>query len=387
MKIKKFSGNHRFRFIDQLERWILLAKEQDLVVKISYRKKEKKNKDKKLSGKKKAIIIIACLLVVAIIAASFGGYFYAKSLLQNTQREELDETDLGIVETEEAPQQQSSEEQAKESFFQKLTNNTLSSEDVINIALFGVDSRNMESTSGRSDATMVLTIDKVHKKVKITSIARDSYVAVEGHGKTKLTHAYSYGGHQLAVKTLNQNFNLNIKDFVSVNFSQLAHIIDFIGGVKINVTEAERKVMQGYIEELNKLGIETQPLEKTGNVLLSGGQAVAYARNRYTGTDKDRMDRQYEVLLAMADSAKKMSVTKYDNFVKMLLSECVTSLSDDQIMSMGLWALTASPEFERLSLPNNKCNASGKIIKGLWYYVYDIPNAKNILHDFIYENR
>ena len=208
-------------------------------------------------------------------------------------------------------------------------------DEIINIALFGLDTRDMDSNKGRSDAILVVTADTIHNKIKVTSFARDSYVYVEGYGNTKLTHAYIYGGPQLAIKTLNQNFGLNIKDFVTVNFSQLADIIDFLGGVTVNVTEDELEVMQAYFEELNNIGVETESLTETGDVLLTGGQAVAYSRNRYTGSDVDRMNRQYEVLLAMAASAKNLKVTQYDDLVKMVLSESTTSFDDKEIFSLG----------------------------------------------------
>ncbi|MDD6276070.1 MAG: LCP family protein [Clostridia bacterium] len=331
--------------------------------------------------RRKILISVICVILALIIAFVGAAVYYAYSLLRATPRTELDSSDLGIEKVESV-----TSEQGDYSAFFKFKNGVNRQNGIINIALFGLDTRDMSKTSGRSDATLILTVDTVHNKVKITSVARDSYVSVDGHGKTKLTHAYSYGGHQLAVKTLNQNFGLDIQDFVSVNFSQLADIIDYIGGVKINVSEDEKEVMKGYIDELNKLGIKTEYLTETGDVLLSGGQAVAYARNRYTGTDIDRMDRQYEVLVAMAQSAKNMSAAKYDKFLKMLLSECVTSLSDEEIISIGLWAASSSPEFERLVLPNGDCNASGKTINGLWYYVYDLDKAKQVLHSFIYEN-
>ena len=323
------------------------------------------------SKRRKVLISVLCVILAVAIILVGSAWIYARTLLKSAPREELDSSDLGIQTVEKAE-----EDNTDYSSFFKFKNGTNLQSGIVNIALFGLDSRDMSSTSGRSDATMVLTIDTVHDKVKITTVARDSYVSVDGHGKTKLTHAYSYGGHQLAVKTLNQNYGLDIQDFVSVNFSQLADIIDYIGGVKIDVSEAENEVMKKYIDELNKLGVKTDYLTQTGYVLLTGGQAVAYARNRYTGTDLDRMDRQYEVLVAMAESAKNMSVTKYDKFLKMLLSECVTSLTDEEIISMGLWAASSSPEFENLRLPNEKCNASGKMINGTWYYVYDLSRSE-----------
>jgi len=329
--------------------------------------------EKKKKGRTKIIILVSILAI--IVAGVLGGYLYVKNILGKAERVDIDADNLGISES-----QAEKEAMAK---YEKFA----SPEGIINIALFGIDTRDLESSAGRSDAILVLTVDTVHNKIKVTSFARDSYVSVDGYGKTKLTHAYIYGGPQLAIKTLNQNFGLNITDFVTVNFSQLASIIDFLGGVKINVTEEELKVMEDYFEELNTIGIKTEPLKKTGDVVLTGGQAVAYARNRYTGTDVDRMNRQYEVLLAMAESAKGLKVTRYDDFVKIVLSECSTSLTDKQIFSLGLWALRNSPEICRYVLPNEECVAEGKMIGSGWYFVFnDMDTVRKKLHQFIFEN-
>lgn len=120
------------------------------------------------------------------------------------------------------------------------------SSDIVNIALFGVDQRNNQEQV-RSDSVMILSVDKKHNKIKIISLMRDTYVEIEGYGKTKLTHAYYYGGPQLAVKTINQNFGTNITEFATVNFQQMAAIIDAVGGVEIDISEAERKNANGSI--------------------------------------------------------------------------------------------------------------------------------------------
>ena len=114
----------------------------------------------------------------------------------------------------------------------------MSDSKITNIALFGLDARENEDV-GRSDALMILTIDQRHGKLKITSILRDSEVNIDGYGSDKITHAYAYGGPELAIKTLNQNYNLDIEDYVTVNFIQMAEIVDAFGGVEINVTDDE----------------------------------------------------------------------------------------------------------------------------------------------------
>ena len=108
-----------------------------------------------------------------------------------------------------------------------------------NIALFGVDAREEDDDTGRSDSLMILTVDKRHNKLKLTSILRDSEVQIEGYGSDKITHAYAYGGPELAIKTLNQNFYLDIQDYVTVNFFQMAKIVDAFGGVDLTITEDE----------------------------------------------------------------------------------------------------------------------------------------------------
>ena len=330
-------------------------------------------KKKKWSLKKKIIVIVS--IILAIIILLFGaGFIYVKSLLGTIQRQELDVNDLGINSS------------STTSSTEDGNTTPESQSDVTNIALFGLDTRDLSSDSGRSDATMVLSIDRTHNKIKLTSIARDTYVEVPGRGMTKLNHAYAYGGPQLAVKTLNQNFSLDIQDFVTVNFAQLANIIDYIGGVTVNVTQEELEVANQCMIELNALGMDIDPITETGDVLLTGGQAVAYARDRTNGSDLDRTDRQREVLDSMFQSVMQLDVTKLPGLISMVFSECVTSLTDDEILGIGTWALTSSPTMDQASFPTAGCNASGQIIDELWYFVYDLDNATDILHKFIYED-
>lgn len=302
-------------------------------------------------------IIIAAICL--IIAVGGGFYAYTYSILSRIQQVPLDTGDLGIS-----------------------TDNYAS---VQNIALLGLDTR-QDNNIGRSDAVIVLTIDKTHKKIKLTSLARDTYVAIDGHGHDKLTHAYAYGKSQLAVKTLNQNFGLEITDYVTVNFFELTHMIDYIGGVYIDVSEAELNEMNKNIfPEMRNLGINVEDITSPGLQLLSGGQAVAFARIRHTDNDLERGNRQKEVLMAMFDQAKKQNPLKLPKLVEMIASECETSLSTNQMMSLGLWALMFSPEFEQLTIPNQNVPASGKYINRRWCYVYDLEVAQKEIHDFIFE--
>ena len=131
---------------------------------------------------------------------------------------------------------------------------------IVNIALFGLDARE-DTDSGRSDVVMVLSVDKRHHTLKLTSILRDSEVAIEGYGYDKITHAYAYGGPELAIKTINQNFNLDIKNYVTVNFHQMAEIVDAFGGVDMDLTADE-------VYQLNQ-NLWTLSQESPGTVVSS----------------------------------------------------------------------------------------------------------------------
>ncbi len=268
-----------------------------------------------------------------------------------------------------------------------INSNLPHSDKVQNIALFGLDSRS-DNDSGRSDAVIILTIDRIHNKIKLTSIARDTYVAIEGRKNDKLTHAWAYGKAKLSVKTLNQNFNMNITDYAYINFYEFTKLIDFVGGVMIDVSPEELNIMNNYYgPELRRLGFNYTNAT-SGYVRLNGVQALAYSRDRYTGSDIDRGNRQKEVLEAMFAQVKNTSLTKFPSLISQSLEMVHTTLSNEELMSIARWALTSSPTFEQFGLPTAACNPqSGKnaLINGVWYYIYDLDIATNLLHEFIYE--
>ncbi len=321
-------------------------------------------KSRKLTTKKKWLIGIfssvgAVLLALAIVLVTWGS-----ALLGNIQREST--LSAGEI---------------------AVNSDLPHSDQVQNIALFGLDSRANNST-GRSDAIIILSIDRVHNKIKLTSIARDTYVAIEGRKNDKLTHAWAYGKAKLAVKTLNQNFNMNITDYAYINFFEFAKLIDYLGGVMIDVDNAELNIMNNYYgPELRNLGFNYTNAT-AGYVRLDGAQALAYSRNRYTGSDVDRGNRQKEVLEAMFAQVKDISLTKYPSLISQVLEMVHTSLPNEKLLSIAQWVLTSSPTFEQFGLPTADCNpksGAAATINGVWYYIYDLDIATELLHEFIYE--
>lgn len=245
--------------------------------------------------------------------------------------------------------------------------------DIKNIAFFGIDTRE-NSGVGRSDCIMVISIDGKHDKIKLSSIMRDTYVPIEGHGKTKLNHAYAYGGPQLAIKTINKNFGLDIKDFVTVNFFELADIIDTLGGVNISIEQDEIK------------HIHSSEISTPGVYNLTGAQAVDYCRIRHAaGGDYKRTDRQREVLVALINKVFKMSNKQILEITPKLASKVRTNMSTGDIIKLASEVLTSNirnVEQKRFPLDGN---AKGQLINNVWYLITNVETTKKDINEFIFQ--
>lgn len=253
---------------------------------------------------------------------------------------------------------------------------------VTNIAFFGVDTRD-DTDTGRSDAMMVLSLDLIGGDVKMVSLLRDSKVPIEGHGETKLNHAYAYGGPELAVKTINQVFDLNIKEFVTVNFNQLSDIVDAVGGVTLEISEAEKN-------EINRMLDDDFPgsphLDASGSVVLDGHQAISYSRIRSLDSDNARTDRQQNVLNAIFASVKGMGILEYPRFVHDFSAIVETSLSSLNVLKVSPIMLR-NFEIERYTVPDGQFETDlrgGKDADGVWYWHYDLDAAAARLHSVLY---
>ena len=278
-----------------------------------------------------------------------------------------------------------------------ITEETKSEEGIINIALFGVDSRAEAGTfTGRSDAIMVLSVDTVHGKLKLTSLLRDTrvYIGEECYydtGCDKLNHAYAYGGPELAIRTINQNFGLDITDYVTVNFAGMAQIVDAFGGVDLEVTDAEIEQINVNLNNLwgQNPGAFSGDLElldcSAGVVHLNGDQAVAYGRIRKIDSDNRRAERQQEVLSALLSKVHSISKMEYPALVQKLAPLCETSLSINDVLELAPIVLTDFT-IERLSIPGEEEQpGSGYYEGGGWMWSYDLDQAKEHIQEFIYE--
>jgi LCP family protein required for cell wall assembly len=258
---------------------------------------------------------------------------------------------------------------------------------ITNIALFGVDSRDSSDT-GRSDSIMVLSIDKVHNKIKISSVMRDTYVKVAGHGMTKITHAYAYGGPTLAIKTLNSNFDLNIRNYATVNFEGMAKIIDSLGGVQVDVKSNEVHYLNLDLDEIAKLDHSSlKHVTSKGLQNLNGVQAVAYSRIRMTGNgDFERTDRQRTVLTALLEKVKAGGAIKFPGMVSSILPDTTTSFGQLDILALGTSVLTSNmSNIDQVRFPvDGYCK--GETIGGVYYLVANLNTTTDQIHQFIYDD-
>ncbi len=214
-----------------------------------------------------------------------------------------------------------------------------------NIALFGIDSRNESLGQGNhSDTIMVASINNKTKEVRLISVYRDTYLLIPEEGESfynKANLGYFYGGPELAINELNLNLDLDITDYVSVNFSALIDTIDALGGIDIEITADEMFYINGYMTETSEItGKEKIELTESGLVHLNGMQATSYCRIRFVPTingthdDYGRTERQRIVLGKIAEKARKADLVTLNQTVDAVLPNVSTSLTPDDILSL-----------------------------------------------------
>jgi LCP family protein required for cell wall assembly len=207
-----------------------------------------------------------------------------------------------------------------------------------NIALFGVDANTPSELikGSRSDSIMIASVNLDTGDIKLVSLYRDSFMNIGSDNYTKICHAYHYGGAAQAIQALNTNLDMDIKDFITVGYQALSKAIDGLGGVYIEVDEAELEHINNYqIGVAQVLKTDYQEVEKAGYQLLNGLQASAYCRIRQTaGSDFMRATRQREVIQAMEDQAKKKDPAVLADIFGDILGDIYTSLNQADVLEL-----------------------------------------------------
>lgn len=308
----------------------------------------KKNGKKKWSVKKKIIVIVIVVLLILLLLAGAGvamvfNYISKINIVSNPDTSIASSiTDDDLTNDPDSPQ--SEIDALNEKIRKNLEENAtelMFDDNVLNVLVIGTDSRGEER--GRSDSMILMSLNKNTEEIVMTSFLRDIYLDIPGVGSSRLNHAYAYGGPELLMDTIEQNFKIKIDKYVTVNFDSFVDVIDAVGGVEINVTDEELPYVNGYLSEINSLRGEkttADTLSSSGTYTLNGKQALAYSRIRYVGTDFGRTERQRTVMTKTLEKAKNMSLLEINDLLNVLLPELTTNLTQGEIFSIVLDSLS-----------------------------------------------
>lgn len=243
-----------------------------------------------------------------------------------------------------------------------------------NFVIYGLDS------ISSSDCIIIVSIDPANAKVRLISVARDTYAYISEYGSySKLTYAYHWGGPELAIHTLNSNLSLNLRDYVAVDFEQMSEVVDLLGGVDIDLTQTEANYLwkASYGRYYFDAGVNN----------LDGTAALLYARMRQSSsTDSDvyRTGRQRAVLIALLKKAQTLSFADYPAFIREGMGMCTTSFTNSEVLSMLSEVVLNGYTVEQYALPNDLVDWWGGLIGTQYYSVYNKNYASDALYRIIY---
>lgn len=271
---------------------------------------------------------------------------------------------------------------------------------VLNVMLFGEDNSDGDE-HGRTDTMIMMSIDNWHKKLKLTSFQRDTYVYIPGYGQNKINAAYTYGGPKLTIETIETNFGIKIDRYAVVDFDSFIEIIDTLGGIDMEVTQDEIDYINYQMYKNEQVDNPKTITSAPGMVHLNGQEALWYARNRglstnedgneigIDGDDWDRTSRQRKLLEKMFNDLKGADLTKIVSIVSSVGPMVTTNLKKDEITALVSHAPTyLTYTVEQSYVPT----------EGLWYYENNTPAGSVIaiadmnkqrleFAKFIYEDR
>lgn len=324
------------------------------------------DKKKHFNFSKKQKITIFSLLAILILIASVVGFFvfrfYNHSYEGNTDPAKVNTVDEDIK-------------------FKEVPG-------ITNILLLSSDARPGEDVS-RSDSIMILTIDNINKKLKVTSLMRDMLVKIDGHGEEKLNHAFAYGGPTKTIETIQNNFGIKLNNYVIVDFSAFVKVIDAINGIEVTVKDYELDELNKYI--LDGGGSEEDLLPSPGTYNLNGYQALSYARIRKVGNGEyERTERQRAVLQIALEKVKDMSTVKLVSLLNELFPYVKTNISLGNAMDYGFTALNVGKkcnfEIEQFRVPLDSISKGGIINNKGWIFVIDKVETSKALQEFIFND-
>ena len=259
-------------------------------------------------------------------------------------------------------------------------------EGITNVLLIGVDARDLDEPC-RSDSMIIATLDNNNKKVKLTSLFRDTLVDIPGHGEAKLNAAYMLGGPELLMKTVKETYNVSIDKYIIINFWGFETIVDYIGGIDVDVKDYQLEELNKYIGE--STGGNDCPVEKAGIQTLNGKQALSYARIRYNvGDEYERTDRQREVIFKVMEKLQNTKPSKYLGIMNTMLEYIKTNIDPLEALNMAytIYKLP-SLDVEQLQIPLVALSETRNYKELGSVFLMDRLQNASILYNFIYENK
>lgn len=242
---------------------------------------------------------------------------------------------------------------------------------IVNILLVGVD-RQGTNGYGRSDCMMILSLDTNTKEIKLASMLRDNYVSIPGYSKNKMNAAYAFGGPDLLMDTVKENFGISLDKYIYVDFEQFSDIIDALGGVDIELTEKEYKYMYNTEGEAKSYH-------------LNGSDALGYVRIRYIDSDFGRTQRQRNVLSALYTSMKDKSTTDLVSIASSLLPYINTNLSESELLELLYTGISIKPDnIQQMMIPAENTYTFDRTSSGASIIALDIEENAKLLQEYIF---
>lgn len=301
-----------------------------------------------------------CLILGLILAGMIAGTRYTQNLLSQ----------IHYVTQETHPGHAAQE---SETSVVQTTAAFLRQEKTIHILLIGQD-RLPDETRARSDAMILCSFDKDAGTVTLTSFLRDLYVDIPGYGKNRLNAAYALGGMALLDQALEENFGISIDGNVEVDFTQFSGIIDQLGGVELELRQ----------DEADWLNQDLGTSLISGRQMLTGSEALAYARIRKLDADGDfsRTGRHRKLLTALLDSYRQMDLPGALSLMEEVFPLLTTDLSAPKILkyAVSLLPMLGDAQVQTRHIPADGTYTS-QTIDGMWVLVPDLEANRAVLSE------
>ena len=255
--------------------------------------------------------------------------------------------------------------------------------DIENILVFGIDSRGSSNVVCRADALIIVTIDRKHSCIKLTSVMRDTQVDIAGRSEpNRINSTYAYGGVGLLINTINDTFDLDIQRFAMFDFWSASSLIDSLGGVDLTVTDKELPFLNKNLTEMNSLtGQSAEMIAEAGQLHLNGLQAIAWARIRKLDSDYVRTSRQRTVMMSLIGKYSTASISSLIAMTNGGLSAFETNMTNADMLRLAFASLPASAEVFEYRVPEDGMYS---VNPDPWMMVVDLEKQVPALHEFIY---